>query len=56
MYTVVTSTYTSLRPVPTFVKSWVIFGYIWEEIVFLEEEIVFLKFKEIRNIEDLVKV
>ena len=53
MYTVVTSTYTSLRTVPTFVKSWVIFGYIWEEIVFLEG---LVKFKEIRNIEDLVKV
>ena len=28
------------------------FGYVWEEIVFLKE---FVKFREIRNIEDLMK-
>ena len=31
---------------------WVIFGYIWDEIVFLEG---LVKLREIRNIEDLVK-
>ena len=31
---------------------WVIFGYMWEEIVFLEG---LVKLREIRNIEDLVK-
>ena len=31
---------------------WVIFGYIWEEIVFLEG---LVKLREIRNIEELVK-
>ena len=30
----------------------VIFGYVWEEIVFLKG---FVKFREIRNIEDLIK-
>ena len=34
------------------VNFWVIFGYIWEEIVFLE---VLVKLREIRNIEDLGK-
>ena len=34
-----------------FVNFWVIFGYIWEEIVFLEG---LVKLREIRNIEDLV--
>ena len=32
-----------------FVNFWVIFGYIWEETVFLK---VVVKFREIRNIED----
>ena len=31
---------------------WVIFRYIWEEIVFLEG---LVKLREIRNIEDLAK-
>ena len=35
-----------------FVNFWVIFGYFWEEIVFLKG---FVKFREIRNIEDLMK-
>ena len=35
-----------------FVNFWVIFGYIWEEIVFLEG---LVKLREIRNIEDLMK-
>ena len=35
-----------------FVNFSVIFGYVWEEIVFLKE---FVKFKEIRNVEDLIK-
>ena len=35
-----------------FVNFWVIFGYVWEEIVFLKG---FVKFREIRNIEDLIK-
>ena len=35
-----------------FVNFWVIFGYDWEKIVFLK---VFVKFKEIREIEDLTK-
>ena len=35
-----------------FVNFWVIFGYIWEKIVFLKE---LVKLREIRNIEDLVK-
>ena len=34
------------------VNFWVIFGYVWEEIVFLKG---FVKFREIRNIEDLMK-
>ena len=35
-----------------FVNFRVIFGYIWEEIVFIEG---LVKLREIRNIEDLVK-
>ena len=35
-----------------FVNFWVIFGYIWEEIVFLKG---FVKFRGIRDIEDLMK-
>ena len=35
-----------------FVNFLVIFGYVWEQIVFLNG---FVKFREIRNIEDLVK-
>ena len=35
-----------------FVNFWVIFRYIWEEIVFLKRVV---KLREIRNIEDLVK-
>ena len=35
-----------------FVNFWVIFKYIWEEIVFLKRVV---KLREIRNIEDLVK-
>ena len=35
-----------------FVNFWVIFGYVWEEIVFLKG---FVRFREIRNIEDLMK-
>ena len=35
-----------------FVNFWVIFGYVWEEIVFLKG---FVKFREIRNIKDLMK-
>ena len=34
-----------------FVNFWVIFGYVWEEIVFLKGVV---KFREIRNIEDLM--
>ena len=35
-----------------FVNFWVIFGYVWEEIVFLKG---FVKFGEKRNIEGLMK-
>ena len=35
-----------------FVNFWVIFGYVWEETVFLKR---FVKFREIRDIEDLKK-
>ena len=35
-----------------FVNFWVMFGYVWEEIVFLKG---FLKFREMRNIENLMK-
>ena len=42
----------NLSVVGCFVNVWVIFGYIWEEIVFLEG---LVKLREIRNIEDLVK-
>ena len=35
-----------------FVNFWVIFRFIWEEIVFLKRVV---KLREIRNIEDLVK-
>ena len=35
-----------------FVIFWVIFGYVWEKIVFLKGVV---KFREIRNIEDLMK-
>ena len=35
-----------------FMKFWVIFRYIWKEIIFLEG---LVKLKEIRNVEDLVK-
>ena len=35
-----------------FVNFWVIFGYVWEEIVIPKG---FAKFREIRNIEDLMK-
>jgi len=35
----------------SFVNFWVIFGDIWEEIVFLN---VLVKFREIRNGEDLM--
>ena len=35
-----------------FCEFWVIFGYLWEEIVFLEG---LVKLREIRIIEDLVK-
>ena len=35
-----------------FVNFWVNFGYVWEEIVFLKG---FVKFREIRNIENLMK-
>ena len=35
-----------------FENCWVIFEYLWEEIVFLKG---FVKFREIRNIEDLIK-
>ena len=34
-----------------FVNFWVIFGYVWEEIVFLKG---LVKLREIRNIEDLI--
>ena len=34
-----------------FVNFWVIFAYVWEEIVFLKG---FVKFREIRNIQDLM--
>ena len=36
---------------PMFVNFWVIFGDIWEEIVFLNG---LVKFREIRNSEDLM--
>ena len=36
-----------------FVKFLVIFGYIWEEIIFLKG---LVKFRKIGNIEDLIKV
>ena len=42
----------SICVVGCFVNFWAIFGYIWEEIVFIEG---FVKLREIRNIEDLVK-
>ena len=35
-----------------FMNFWVIFRYIWKEIIFLEG---LVKLKEIRNVEDLVK-
>ena len=35
-----------------FVYLWLIFGYIWVEIVFLKE---LERFREIRKIEDLMK-
>ena len=35
-----------------FMNFWVIFRYIWKEIIFLEG---LAKLKEIRNVEDLVK-
>ena len=38
--------------VECFVNFWMIFGYVWEENVFLKG---FVKFREIRNIEDLMK-
>ena len=36
-----------------FVNFWVIFGYIWEKVVFLER---LVNLREIRNIEEFSKV
>ena len=43
---------TQINVLGCFVSFWVIFRYIWEEIVFLKRVV---KLREIRNIEDLVK-
>ena len=43
---------TQINILGSFVNFWVIFRYIWEEIVFLKKVV---KLREIRNIEDLVK-
>ena len=43
---------TQINVLECFVNFWVIFRYIWEEIVFLKREV---KLTEIRNIEDLAK-
>ena len=43
---------TQINVLGCFVNFWVIFRYIWEEIVFLKRVV---KLREIRNIEDLVK-
>ena len=42
----------SIYVVGCFVNFWVIIGYIWEEIFFLQG---LVKLREIRNIEDLLK-
>ena len=41
---------TQINVLGCFVNFWVIFGYIWKEIIFLEG---LVKLKEIRNVEDL---
>ena len=43
---------TQINVLGCFVNFWVIFGCIWEEIIFLEG---LVKLREIRNVEDLVK-
>ena len=43
---------TQINVLGCFVNFWVIFRYIWEEIVFLKRVV---KLREKRNIEDLVK-
>ena len=43
---------TQVNVLGCFVNFWVIFRYIWEEIVFLKRVV---KLRGIRNIEDLVK-
>ena len=43
---------TQINDLGCFMNFWVIFRYIWKEIIFLEG---LVKLKEIRNVEDLVK-
>ena len=43
---------TQIDDLGCFMNFWVIFRYIWKEIIFLEG---LVKLKEIRNVEDLVK-
>ena len=43
---------TQINDLRCFMNFWVIFRYIWKEIIFLEG---LVKLKEIRNVEDLVK-
>ena len=43
---------TQINVLGCFVNFWVIFGYIWEELIFLEG---LIKLREIRKVEDLVK-
>ena len=43
---------TQIDDLECFMNFWVIFRYIWKEIIFLEG---LVKLKEIRNVEDLVK-
>ena len=43
---------TQINVLGCFVNFWVIFGYIWEAIIFLKG---LVKVREIRNVEDLVK-
>ena len=41
---------TQINDLGSFINFWVIFKYIWKEIIFLEG---LVKLKEIRNVEDL---
>ena len=43
---------TQINDLGCFMNFWVIFRYIWKEIIFLEG---LVKLKEIKNVEDLVK-